>query len=400
MMAGVAQLVEHQIVALVVAGSSPVARPQKKDIQFDLDILFFILQHPISANYLKNIMYKILVSFVLLFVFAFSGATAQESKLDSLVKAGISLHNQGNYRAAIDTYKNALKDFPGESILHYELAVSYSTFGIYEKALEHVNRVNDPSGKYEEEAILLKSSILQALYKYDLAIKLLKEALPKYGANPLFHFNLANAYYSKGEDNLSILSLIETLKINPTHANSHFLMARVFSKHFKKTESIMAYYYFLLVEPDSPKSKISLKLIDNLIGLGVTKKNNDTVKAEIYVSPDTSSAFSDADLLLSLTATNFKVSHYEADTDEEILFAKMVAFFSILEQVKKENPDTKNFMINFYAKFFIDMHKAHHTETFCRYIRQSVSSNALEWLKKHPKEVKEFEDWLNSYYNK
>ncbi len=43
MMAGVAQLVEHQIVALVVAGSSPVARPQKKDIQFDLDILFFIL---------------------------------------------------------------------------------------------------------------------------------------------------------------------------------------------------------------------------------------------------------------------------------------------------------------------------------------------------------------------
>lgn len=29
-MAGVAQLVEHQIVALVVAGSSPVARPYKK----------------------------------------------------------------------------------------------------------------------------------------------------------------------------------------------------------------------------------------------------------------------------------------------------------------------------------------------------------------------------------
>ncbi len=46
-MAGVAQLVEHQFVALGVAGSSPVARPTKKAV--DISIAFFISPSALSA---------------------------------------------------------------------------------------------------------------------------------------------------------------------------------------------------------------------------------------------------------------------------------------------------------------------------------------------------------------
>jgi hypothetical protein len=37
-MVGVAQLVEHQVVALVVAGSSPVAHPDDQNIEISFNI--------------------------------------------------------------------------------------------------------------------------------------------------------------------------------------------------------------------------------------------------------------------------------------------------------------------------------------------------------------------------
>ncbi len=343
-------------------------------------------------------MLKKIFSFVLFALCSVVIVQADESSLDSLVKKGIMIHKQGNYHAAIKLYQDALKEYPGESILHYEMAVSYMAIGVYEKALEHVNRVKDPNGQFENEAILLKSSVLDALYKYDEAEKLLKDGLIKNSDNCLFHYNLAHVYYKQSKDNKAILSLIEALKINPTHSGSHFLMGRIFSKHVRKSESLMAYYFFLLAEPDSPKSKITLKLIDNLIALGVSKTEGDSSKAQIYVAPDTTNIFAKADILMSLTATNYEVSHFKSETNEEILVAKMVAFFSLLESISNENQNKNNFMIDFYTSFFIDMHKAHHTETFCRYIRQSVAKTSIDWLQAHPEEVKEFENWLNSYY--
>lgn len=61
-MAGVAQLVEHQIVALVAAGSSPVARPQKA-IQRSC-IAFYIDTLGLCINYVYQLRMTNYVSFL------------------------------------------------------------------------------------------------------------------------------------------------------------------------------------------------------------------------------------------------------------------------------------------------------------------------------------------------
>ncbi len=345
-------------------------------------------------------MYKyILLSLAIMFSTVSLHSQDREHRLDSLMRSGVALHNAGDYRGAIKLYEETLKEYPGESVIHYEMAVSYFAFGYYQKALEHINRVNSPNNEYGEEAVLLKSAILEALYRYDEAQKLLKAGIDKYGANCLLYYNLAHIYFKEEKDNQSILYLIEAINANPSHANSHFLMGRIFSKYAKKSEGMLAFYYFLLLEPNSAKSKISLKLIDNLIALGVTKNDNDSIKAQIYITPDTTNIFSESDLYLSLMAANTHASHFDANTDDELFISQTVAFFSLIEKTIRDNQQSNNFLLNFYGKFFIDLHKAKQTETFCRYIRQSISKSSIDWLKTHPREVKEFENWLNSYYS-
>jgi hypothetical protein len=157
----------------------------------------------------------------------------------------------------------------------------------------------------------------------------------------------------------------------------------------------------LLLEPDSPKSKIALKLIDNLIALGVTKNNSDdSSKAKVYISSDTTNLFAEADIYLSLMAAGEYAPHFDESLNDDLFIAQTVAFFTLLENTMQKNADSKSFAINFYTKFFTDLHKAGYTGTFCRYIRQSVSQRSIDDLKQHNAELEKFEEWLNSYYKK
>ncbi len=345
-----------------------------------------------------------LIIIAAIFVACLYSATAQYSdstKVDSLISKGVELHNTGDYRSALELYEEALQLSPGSSLIHYEMSLSYFSLGFYEKALEHINRVKETDGKYEKEAILLKSSILDALYKYDEAERILKDAVAKYGDNCLFYYNLAHINYKQEKDDKAAGFLIEAIRANHSHANSHFLLGRIMSKYARKSQAIMSFYYFLLLEPDSPKSKISLKLIDNLIALGVTKNNSDdSSKAKVYISPDTTNLFAEADIYLSLMAAGDYAPHFDESLNDDLFIAQTVAFFTLLENTMQKNADSKSFAINFYTKFFTDLHKAGYTGTFCRYIRQSVSQRSIDDLKQHNAELVKFEEWLNSYYNK
>jgi hypothetical protein len=72
--------------------------------------------------------------------------------------------------------------------------------------------------------------------------------------------------------------------------------------------------------------------------------------------------------------------------------------FESLDISKELRKEKKKFAAAFYAAYFRELEKAHHTEAFTYVIlRDSGWPEVKEWVDKHPDQIKAYTDWAGSY---
>ncbi|MCC5917746.1 MAG: tetratricopeptide repeat protein [Cryomorphaceae bacterium] len=328
-----------------------------------------------------------------------SFSLSAQDAFDELIRKGISLHNKGAYQEAITEYTKALEIKPGSGVAHYEIAFAYFHLGVFKMAVEH----SDKAIKSKEKNVLPlayinKGSSLDLLGEQKKAIKVFKKAIKKFDPNHLFHFNLAVTYINFDKPEKGEKELANAIGVNPKHSSSHLLLGNIAADSRQKSKGMVSLFYFLMLEPNSERSKKAYRTLRSIMESGVSVDQDNPKKVTIHIDPNSGAE----DLLLALMSMNIGEDKEDKDedvedveiTEEEAFINKSKKMISAMYSFSNEDKK-KDWWRKFYLPFLHQLSKSEHFEAFCYHISQSNSQAARDWLNENPESVVLFIDWIN-----
>ena len=341
-------------------------------------------------------MLRSLIAFII-FIASFTGFS-QDQDLASFISEGYEHYINQDYEKAIEAYKKALTIDPTLSIANNQVALSYFKLGDWDTAItysDHVIRDNNDQNLVLS-AYVTKGSALDILGQTDASITLFKKAISVFPESNYLHFNLAVNYFKIQEYTQAEKHAIESAMIAPDHFSSHFLLAHINNSQGEKAQTLLASYYFLLVEPHTKKSIEALDMIYNTFSNGVTEdetKEGEPKNINITYNPSNNAEFQAAELMIPLLQASQSTKENEGKSENELFQSMTTSFFSILEEPKEEN---KGIWWEFYVPFLKKLATSDHMETFCHYIQQSKNEESIAWLGKNEEKINAMFTWFNN----
>ena len=314
-----------------------------------------------------------------------------QSPVDSLTRAGIELHDNGQYADAISIYTKALEIEPGSAIVHYEMAMTCMYAKEYEKAVIHAQKVIDLNDNQLAGAHDIKGNSLDYLGKTDEAIKAFEKGIRQFPEYHLLYYNLAVTRVKRSEIPQAEEALLSAIKVKPDHPGSHFLLGYIKSDLKQRVQSLLCLHYFLLLEPNSQRSANAYAVIQEQSGRGV--KQNENNPNEITITIESGKEFEAAEMMISVLKASAFIEENKNKSDDQLFLENTTSFFNVLGELKKRK--NKGLWWDNYVPFFYELAKSKHIEAYCFHIGQSVNPRAKEWIATNPEKMTTFLSWLN-----
>ena len=231
------------------------------------------------------------------------------------------------------------------------------------------------------------------LGKHEHAINAYDEGLTTFPDSNLLNYNLAFTSYNIKDYDKAEKAAINAIIAKTTHGSSHILLALIMKAKDQRVKSLLATYNFLMLEPNTKRTKIHYNSLKNQLGQGVEKKDENNINLNIPLNSTNDSEFGAAEMMVSLLAASQFTEENNNKTEMESFVETTNKFFSILGELKNEN---KGFWWDFYVTFFYDLVKTNNCEAFSYYISQSSDQDKIEkWFAENPHKMQEFKKWMN-----
>lgn len=354
-------------------------------------------------------MKKTIITIFSIFTLCF-GVFAQKNNVEKLIQEGVELHDKAEFKEAIKKFEQALKINPKSAQAIYEISLSYLELKDYKNAARFSTRVINSNDKILSPlAYAVKSEALAEMNQIDEAVKLLEEALSKSGDSYLLHFNLALNYYKKGNLDKTIDHVSRAIELNKSSSGAYLLYAYAQKDKGLWVKSIYSFQMFLLLEPDSQRSKnafeemLQTMLIKPATGKPVERsfiqRQLAGNKPESAINPLLLPPLSLEDGLNrnlvyhAITKTLETLKAEKKDTDIFLTFKEVnKAIIEVLDKNPDTIKDTKFWA--FHSSFFNRLLTSKHYEAFCRYISVSYFPESYEWWENNQAEAESFIHWF------
>lgn len=320
-----------------------------------------------------------------------SNIFGQNEKLNELISQGIAFHDQGKYEDAIMKYKQALEIDKKSTLANYELSYTYFSSGKYEEAIEYSKNVIIQNSDNLHPAYIILGSSLDLTGKAKDAIKIYEEGVKKFPNSYLLNYNIALTCYNQKEYDKAENAAIKAIILKPTHGSSHLILSVIMRDKGQRVKSILAMYYFLLLEPNSNRSLTNYNSLKNQLGQGVERKDEKNINVSVPFSSK-SDDFGAAEMMISLLEASKYTEENKDKTEMEIFIEKNKSIFGILGELKKEN---RGFWWDFYVTKFYDLNQSNNYEAFSYYISQSTKNEIIKnWITENPTKINKLVDWM------
>lgn len=334
-----------------------------------------------------------LKTIVFLLFFTLLSTLQGQSKVDSLTQLGVSAHDQQNYEQALKYYQQALTLNPGSVLIQYETALTYMALKNYEECIKYCDKVIDKKDKYLAQAYGIKGSALDNMGKTKASIKTLKKGIRKGGEHYSLLFNLGITYVRAEEWEKGEKAIVEAIKLNPTHSSSHYVLSIIKQAQSQKIPSMLARYFFLLIEPQGKRAEETFVKLQEQINGNVSRDKEKPSQINITLaSANSDSEFGFANTMLSLMVATNPIKKEEGKSDAEILADNSSSLFNIL--ATHNGKKSKNLSWEFYIPFFQKLAQTEQMLVFANHISQSSSSAARNWLSQHQEKKNILENWV------
>ncbi|MDQ1610524.1 MAG: hypothetical protein QOG00_455 [Pyrinomonadaceae bacterium] len=316
------------------------------------------------------------------------------------IKAGVELHDKGDFDAAISKYQEALKENPDNVLAMYELAYSYYAKKDYAKTLEIVYRGAWYKSEHLGGFYTLAGNVLDNQGNAQKAIEVYKAGIKLMPEEGLLYFNLAITERGAGKLEDARKSAKRAVSFIPDHRSSHLLLGTLFHNGQYKTPALLAMLRFLTLEPATARSQAALKVAQEILGSGVTQGKNAN---EINIFVDMSAKKDEGDfdalnMMLGLSkAASMTEKNNKSKTGVELLVGQFNSFLAVLSEM-----DAKKFGSSFtgkyYVPYFVELKRRNYVEPFIYHThRRSNLPGVEEWLRQNGARLDEFLRWSKSY---
>lgn len=340
---------------------------------------------------------RLLITLTLGFLLSFS-LFGQEDKVKELVSQGIDLHDQGKYVEAIAKYKAALDIDTNSTLANYELSFTYMKIEKYDEAIKYSKKVIEQNTDNLLLAYIILGSSLDLTGKSKDAIKTYEDGLTRFPTSNLLNYNLALTYYKLHDYDNAEQAAIKAIIAKPTHGSSHIILGAIMKEKGNRVKSLLSYYYYLILEPNSKRSSSILINLKSLLNEGVEQKSGNSVNVNIFSSTTTQdTVFRAVELFVSLQSASRYTDEKKGKTEFEFFVDATNGLFTILGELKSNN---SNFWWDFYVTKFYDLVQTNNDKAFCYYISQSSNSaDVNSWINANQDKVEKLKDWIKKQNN-
>ena len=345
--------------------------------------------------------------FLIIILITFATAVfSQNSPVQTLIREGVILHDSTQYAEAIVKFEEALKIDPKSSLALYELSLTHLEMKNYDKALEYSTKViNLNDQNLLTGAYAVKSQALTESGDVDKAIQLLKEGLEKVGESHHLHFNLALDYYKINDTDNALKHVTRAIELNKGNCAAFLLSAYVWRDKGMWIRSIFSFQMFLLLEPDSRRSKNAFS--EMLEAMFITEVGEEPVQRSFVqmqldrgetkqetppLAPNEEVDRDEIAEIVKSTVESLRNDQESIDTFETFLEVNKVLVKALDQNINDEmNEDG---FWNFYYPFFHSILNSDYYETYARYISVSYYPESLEWWDENSEEAQNFINWF------
>lgn len=326
---------------------------------------------------------------VVLFQFTVTFAFGQVDLVQQLIDEGVTKHDSGKYAEAIALYQRALQLNPTSSVANYEISYSYLMDGDYRNAVKYSRIAIKQKDDSQLSAYITCGSALDMMGKTNRSIKVYEKAMKRYDYY-LLYYNHAVSCLVGGKLNKAYNSAIKAIQDNPSHASSHLILSKIMARKGERVKAMLPLYFFLLLEPDTPRATMAYENLRKYMDAGVSEKPGKKIVVSVPVKG--MSDFAAAEMLLSLAKTTQTLDKDSTDTDLQHFAEINEQLFKGLGELKK---DHTGFWWDFYVTFFSEMADKGLSEAYSYYISQLQGEEATDWFDWHNDDFERFKIWVS-----
>ncbi len=295
---------------------------------------------------------------------------------DSLIKVGITLHDEGKFEEAIAYYDQVHEGDTTYLLAQTEKVTSLEALERYEEAIALGIKLLTLPSEHHEVLYNSLGSAYDMNEQPDSAIAVYSRGLQSYPYSFLLHYNLATTYSNQSRFEEALDEYQKALKINPFHANSHLSLAVLTAKMGLHTKTQLALSMYLALVPSNNQALVALNdMFIGSWGLFGTEKN---------IIDNT--AFDEIDLIIKSKAA------LDDKFKSAIKFEAPVAQQSeMILELLEASPGSDDFWMQLYVPLFSRVQSEGLSEAFIYYILKSANNKDVDkWLKNNDKELDRF----------
>lgn len=321
--------------------------------------------------------YILVIILVILPIFGYSQVSSEK-----LIRQGVSLHDRGKYKEAIERYKEALKINPNSMSATYEMSLSYLELEDYQNAISYSSKVIEAEFKpLLMDAYIVKSTALAESGKITESIALQNQAIERCGDSYLLHFNLGLSYFNSQNTQKAIDHLQKAIEIDATHASAFLMYAYALNDSEKWLRSIYAFHFFLLLEPNTDRSKDAFtEMYDILMA-------NHNTNSPALASEDGVSRKEIYDQIQ-------KIKPKSDSAQDRYQFFEKASNIIFVKLMQMQTDNQQGLLWNFFVPIYSEIISSGFFDVYCKYVSVAEFPESLEWWDSNKNKVDDFIEWF------
>lgn len=318
-----------------------------------------------------------------------------QNEVDSLIKRGLLLHDEGNYALAIETYQKALKLDPENGLVIYEIAFSYFKKQDIDMSKSWIFRALKHEGNHQFYSNLLLGTIYDMEGLFDSTITIYNRLIHNFEPDVTVYFNKAITYYKMDKLDSAITSLEKAIQINYFHPGSHFMYSLILNELNDQTRSILSGCFALLLEAGTDRATQTLERVKSLTKKNITKNETSNGYNININANNLKKDFTSPELMLALNGAMRHSSKYIELSDGEFLVNILATYITTLTKTEKKDPHS-DIVFTFYLPFYKSLVENKHLETFLFVILKEMDDQKISiWLAEYNDKVDAMYEFLN-----
>lgn len=313
------------------------------------------------------------------------------------LKAGVRLHDQGQYAQAIAIYEAVLGENADCVVAMAELATTLNAKGDNARAIDVATRgLQYQSPQVPSFYMLLGSAyddlgdLAKALDAYERGLAIAPTAL--------LHYNIAVTLARAQREDEAKEHLKQAALLDPNHATSQLQLGKLWLRHGYTSQGVLALSRFLVLEPGSQRTGEVFRAWLDALRRDVTVGADGKMTMGARRAPDTAEGdFTRADLMIGIGRTASLVGA-AGKTEAQQLIAQLDGWFKLLDN--EQVTDRSAFAWRYYVPYFVELQKKGYTELFVYWVSQrSDLGGVREWVADagNRQRVNAFLQWTQSY---